>query len=118
MGNYHGRSSKGERKNHYSSNSGPAAYNNPASSSSGPGPGPSGSAAIPSNNMGLALPYAHVDSTLRALAAQAEGFGRCAIGGLHGPLYHVTSLAGFTLYIQFLSSVLTLVLYLEILFYL
>lgn len=45
--------------------------------------------------MGLSLPYAHVDSNLRALAGQAEGFGRCAIGGLHGPLYHVTTLAGF-----------------------
>nr|XP_017253241.1 PREDICTED: probable pectate lyase 4 [Daucus carota subsp. sativus] len=41
----------------------------------------------------LSLPYAQVDSTLRALAGQAEGFGRCAIGGLHGPLYHVTTLA-------------------------
>ncbi|KAL6011205.1 hypothetical protein ACLOJK_001650 [Asimina triloba] len=40
------------------------------------------------------LPYAHVDTTLRALAGQAEGFGRAAIGGLHGPVYHVTSLAG------------------------
>ncbi|KAF7804528.1 putative pectate lyase 4 [Senna tora] len=39
------------------------------------------------------LPYSHVDHTLRALAAQAEGFGRLAIGGLHGPLYHVTTLA-------------------------
>lgn len=39
------------------------------------------------------LPYAHVDSNLRALAGQAEGFGRLAIGGLHGPLYHVTTLA-------------------------
>ncbi|CAA2962140.1 probable pectate lyase 4 [Olea europaea subsp. europaea] len=44
-------------------------------------------------NMGLRLPYAHVDSTLRALAGQAEGFGRHAIGGLHGPLYHVKTLA-------------------------
>lgn len=57
------------------------------------------SAQIPSstashaNNM-LSLPYAHVDSSLRALAGQAEGFGRLAIGGLHGPLYHVTTLAG------------------------
>ncbi|KAK6942898.1 Pectate lyase [Dillenia turbinata] len=41
----------------------------------------------------LALPYAHVDSSLRALAGQAEGFGRFAIGGLHGSLYHVTTLA-------------------------
>ncbi|XP_041025614.1 probable pectate lyase 4 [Juglans microcarpa x Juglans regia] len=56
------------------------------------------SAQIPSsttphaNNM-VCLPYAHVDSSLRALAGQAEGFGRLAIGGLHGPLYHVTTLA-------------------------
>ncbi|XP_077232919.1 pectin lyase-like superfamily protein [Tasmannia lanceolata] len=39
------------------------------------------------------LPYSHVDSTLRALAGQAEGFGHLAIGGLHGALYHVTTLA-------------------------
>ncbi|CAL9054186.1 putative pectate lyase 21 [Musa acuminata AAA Group] len=38
------------------------------------------------------LPYAHADDSLRALAGQAEGFGRHAIGGLHGRLYHVTSL--------------------------
>ncbi|KAF9595274.1 hypothetical protein IFM89_038409, partial [Coptis chinensis] len=35
----------------------------------------------------------HIDSSLIALAAQVEGFGRLAIGGLHGPLYHVTTLA-------------------------
>lgn len=45
-------------------------------------------------DMALSLPYANVDSSLRALAGQAEGFGRFAIGGLHGPLYHVTTLAG------------------------
>lgn len=45
------------------------------------------------NNM-VCLPYAHVDSSLRALAGQAEGFGRLAIGGLHGPLYRVTTLGG------------------------
>lgn len=39
------------------------------------------------------LPYAHVDSALRSLAGQAEGFGRSAVGGLHGPLYRVTTLA-------------------------
>ncbi|KAF6999210.1 hypothetical protein CFC21_015273 [Triticum aestivum] len=38
------------------------------------------------------MPYADADRTLRALAAAAEGFGRRAIGGLHGTLYHVTSL--------------------------
>ncbi|XVE76305.1 hypothetical protein DITRI_Ditri12bG0161200 [Diplodiscus trichospermus] len=43
--------------------------------------------------MALCLPYTNVDSCLRALAGQAEGFGRFAIGGLHGPLYHVTTLA-------------------------
>ncbi|XP_038689677.1 probable pectate lyase 4 isoform X2 [Tripterygium wilfordii] len=39
------------------------------------------------------LPYADVDFSLRALAGRAEGFGRFAIGGLHGLLYHVTNLA-------------------------
>lgn len=43
--------------------------------------------------MGECVPYAHVDSNLRALAGQAEGFGRFSVGGLHGSLYHVTSLA-------------------------
>jgi len=40
------------------------------------------------------LPYADVDSSLRAMAGRAEGFGRFSIGGLHGPLYSVTTLAG------------------------
>jgi pectate lyase len=40
------------------------------------------------------LPYHGVDSTLRSLAGQAEGFGRHAIGGLHGEIYHVTTLEG------------------------
>ncbi|KAH0928519.1 hypothetical protein HID58_014246 [Brassica napus] len=39
------------------------------------------------------LPYADVDCNLRALAGRAEGFGRFAVGGLHGDLYVVTSLA-------------------------
>ncbi|KAF5747545.1 pectate lyase 4 [Tripterygium wilfordii] len=57
--------------------------------------GPSGdSVQRPSSTqMVPSLPYSHVDSSLRALAAQAEGFGRFAVGGLHGPLYHVTTLA-------------------------
>jgi pectate lyase len=42
----------------------------------------------------VSLPYANADVTLRSLAAQAEGFGRFATGGLHGSLYHVTSLLG------------------------
>ncbi|KAF6134462.1 hypothetical protein GIB67_011888 [Kingdonia uniflora] len=45
-------------------------------------------------NMSLMLPYSHVDCSLRASAGQAEGFGRFAIGGLHGPVYCVTTLAG------------------------
>ncbi|XP_061372257.1 probable pectate lyase 4 isoform X2 [Gastrolobium bilobum] len=39
------------------------------------------------------LPYGDVDSTLRAMAGRAEGFGRHSIGGLHGSLYIVTTLA-------------------------
>lgn len=38
------------------------------------------------------LPYLHVDSHLHALAGQAEGFGCQSIGGLHGEIYHVTTL--------------------------
>ncbi|KAK4749356.1 hypothetical protein SAY87_026805 [Trapa incisa] len=41
----------------------------------------------------ISLPYGHVDSSLRSLAGQAEGFGHSAIGGLNGPVYHVTTLA-------------------------
>jgi pectate lyase len=48
----------------------------------------------PQNNIMVSLPYANADVTLRSLAAQAEGFGRFATGGLHGSLYHVTSLLG------------------------
>ncbi|KAF3327321.1 putative pectate lyase 4 [Carex littledalei] len=36
--------------------------------------------------------YVHVERTLRGLAGQAEGFGQQAIGGLHGDVYHVTTL--------------------------
>ncbi|KAL8480483.1 hypothetical protein ACS0TY_027136 [Phlomoides rotata] len=42
--------------------------------------------------MGLHFPYGHVDSTLRDLAGQAEGFGRSALGGLNGDVYCVTTL--------------------------
>ncbi|KAJ7519799.1 hypothetical protein O6H91_20G056000 [Diphasiastrum complanatum] len=38
-------------------------------------------------------PYADVDASLRAMAGAAEGFGHAAIGGVHGHVYHVTSLA-------------------------
>ncbi|KAK4284098.1 hypothetical protein QN277_000971 [Acacia crassicarpa] len=43
--------------------------------------------------MASLLPYGDVDFSLRAMAGRAEGFGRNAIGGLHGPLYFVTTLA-------------------------
>ncbi|KAH7547996.1 hypothetical protein JRO89_XS14G0051000 [Xanthoceras sorbifolium] len=39
------------------------------------------------------LPYADADHSLRALAGQAEGFGRLSVGGLHGPVYFVTNLS-------------------------
>ncbi|KAJ0551309.1 putative pectate lyase [Helianthus annuus] len=47
--------------------------------------------------MATTVPYADVDSTLRALAGRAEGFGRFAVGGVNGPVHHVTSLAGLSL---------------------
>ena len=40
------------------------------------------------------MPYQDADHRLRALAGRAEGFGRHAIGGLHGSIYRVTSLQG------------------------
>ncbi|XP_028548166.1 probable pectate lyase 4 [Dendrobium catenatum] len=40
----------------------------------------------------VVLPYGDVDCGLRALAGKAEGFGRHAIGGLHGAIYVVTNL--------------------------
>lgn len=44
--------------------------------------------------MASMLPYNDVDFSLRAMAGRAEGFGRFSIGGLHGPLYFVTTLSG------------------------
>ena len=48
--------------------------------------------------MASLAPYADADVTLRALAGKAEGFGRFAVGGLHGPVYHVTTLSGTHLF--------------------
>ncbi|XP_042015351.1 probable pectate lyase 4 [Salvia splendens] len=80
MGNHHGRHSfSGHRKNNH-----PPPYNY------GPNPAPT---TIVNPNMGLRLPYGHVDSSLRALAGKAEGFGRFAVGGLNGAVYRVTTLA-------------------------
>lgn len=39
-------------------------------------------------------PYAGIDGSLRALAGQAEGFGEDTVGGLEGPVFAVTTLAG------------------------
>ncbi|KAK9291077.1 hypothetical protein L1049_009264 [Liquidambar formosana] len=95
MGNVCGRSSTGHRKNGNPANGSLPDYK-PAV------PGykvePSDQTAQNQNRSSnktkmASLPYAQVDSHLRALASQAEGFGHCAIGGLHGPLYHVTTLA-------------------------
>lgn len=44
--------------------------------------------------MATTLPYADVDSSLKGMAGRAEGFGRSAVGGAHGPVHRVTSLAG------------------------
>ncbi|KAL5546276.1 hypothetical protein UlMin_005963 [Ulmus minor] len=85
MGNAHGH-----RKHHH------GGYN-PQPSPSPYKFDPSGPVAqIPSSSQNTnmeSLPYAHVDSSLRALAGQAQGFGRFAIGGLRGRVYSVTTLA-------------------------
>jgi len=52
----------------------------------------------------LSGPYATADSHLRGLAGAAEGFGSASIGGLHGKVYHVTSLAGQSINSQTLDS--------------
>ncbi|KAL2923143.1 putative pectate lyase 4, partial [Bienertia sinuspersici] len=56
----------------------------------GPQPQPETS----SSSMVITLHYSHANSYLSALARQAQGFGRCAIGGLHGPTFCVTTLSG------------------------
>ncbi|KAJ0714603.1 putative pectate lyase [Helianthus annuus] len=69
----------------------PAYYHHPPPPPSNHAPQPP---PPPTNQMALpSVPYSHVDYSLRALAGQAEGFGRFALGGLHGPLYHVTTLS-------------------------
>jgi hypothetical protein len=60
-------------------------------SDQGPSRGASHPPPDPSSGEG---PYAAADSHLRALAGAAEGFGSASVGGLHGNVYHVTSLAG------------------------
>ncbi|KAL0426360.1 UNVERIFIED_CONTAM: Pectate lyase 2 [Sesamum latifolium] len=87
MGNHQGRhSNPGHRRSHRrpSYKHGENAENS----------GPSNTTPIENSYTGLRLPYGHVDSSLRALAGQAEGFGRFAVGGQHGDIYRVTTLAG------------------------
>ncbi|KAL8508922.1 hypothetical protein ACS0TY_016210 [Phlomoides rotata] len=99
MGNHHGRHHKNNRPPQY--NYGPYSGNSAPTIPSpignyGPYSGnsaPTVSNPIGNSNMGLHLPYGHVDLSLRGLAGQAEGFGRCAVGGLNGAVYRVTTLA-------------------------
>ncbi|KAK4392209.1 hypothetical protein Sango_1998700 [Sesamum angolense] len=86
MGNHQGRhSNPGHRRSHRRPSH---KYGENAENS-----GPSITTPIENFYTGLHLPYGHVDSSLRALAGQAEGFGRFAIGGQHGDVYRVTTLA-------------------------
>ncbi|KAJ4849674.1 hypothetical protein Tsubulata_012136 [Turnera subulata] len=88
MGNSHGHH---HRKHHrFRDKPAPPTYNYP------PPPPPPTHQMAPTSTLPMSpisLPYSQVDCTLRALAGQAEGFGRLAIGGLHGPVFYVTSLA-------------------------
>ncbi|PON72820.1 Pectate lyase [Parasponia andersonii] len=87
MGNSHAH---GHRKHRNAANNpghSPFIYGNPSHQV------PTSTSTSTMETLPFPVPYSHVDSSLRALAAQAEGFGRFAIGGLHGPLYHVTTLA-------------------------
>lgn len=91
MGNIHGHRKHRNSSHHNKppSNSQPFKYGPPDQAPQVP----SSTKFKPKTDM-VSLPYGHVDSTLRALAGQAEGFGHRAIGGLHGSLYHVTTFAG------------------------
>ncbi|KAK3016109.1 hypothetical protein RJ639_006353 [Escallonia herrerae] len=92
MGNHHGRGWTVHRKHR---NSGATvSYPDKTGGSPHMHRPPDTAANVPaSSDMVHSLPYAHVDASLRALAGAAEGFGRSTVGGLHGPLYHVTTLA-------------------------
>ncbi|KAH0635662.1 hypothetical protein KY290_038262 [Solanum tuberosum] len=76
MGNHHGRFS--HSKHHHHNQQGPP-FSLPTQQTH-------------NTQMGLALPYAHVDSNLRGLAGQAEGFGASSIGGRDGHVYQVVNL--------------------------
>jgi hypothetical protein len=51
--------------------------------------------------MAAPRPYTQAEQTLRGLACQTEGFGRQAMGGLHGDVYHVTTLDGILFFFLF-----------------
>ncbi|XP_075517330.1 putative pectate lyase 21 isoform X2 [Primulina tabacum] len=90
MGNRHGHfSNHGHRQNQNPTippQFGPTSqFENLAPKHSNPATG--------NSSMCLCLPYGHVDSSLRAIAGQAEGFGRFAVGGLHGAVHRVITLA-------------------------
>ncbi|XP_017977778.1 PREDICTED: probable pectate lyase 4 [Theobroma cacao] len=89
MGNAHGHRKNRNNREHSGSYPTPV----PPYYKYGPPPQPQVPSPTTQPQMALSLPYTNVDSSLRALAGQAEGFGRFAIGGLHGPLYHVTTLS-------------------------
>lgn len=76
MGNHHGRFS--HSKHHHHNQQGPP-FSLPTQQTH-------------NTQMGLASPYAHVDSNLRGLAGQAEGFGASSIGGRDGHVYQVVNL--------------------------
>ncbi|XP_068318704.1 probable pectate lyase 4 [Pyrus communis] len=92
MGNCHGHHRK-RRNGPVSGETASSGFKHSPSGQAAQIPCSSSSSAKKTSSMVVALPYAHVDSSLRALAAQAEGFGRLAVGGLNGAVYHVTTLA-------------------------
>ncbi|RXI02317.1 hypothetical protein DVH24_026847 [Malus domestica] len=92
MGNCHGHHRK-RRNGPVSSETASSGFKYGLSGQAAQIPCSSSSSAKRTSNMVVALLYAHVDSILRALASQAEGFGRLTVGGLNGAVYHVTTLA-------------------------
>ncbi|ANM64950.1 Pectin lyase-like superfamily protein [Arabidopsis thaliana] len=89
MGNLHGI----HRSHHGGSNFPGEAPNSPFPPPYTAAPAPAPAPSSPSDHHMTVGPYCHVDSSLRSLAGKAEGFGRAAVGGLNGPICHVTSLA-------------------------
>ncbi|KAJ4977805.1 hypothetical protein NE237_008585 [Protea cynaroides] len=97
MGNAHGRSATDRffHRSRKNASSGSFKFDPPNQTTTRPQPQPQPQPHTQSSTSTSmdSLPYADVDCSLRALAGRAEGFGRFSIGGLNGPLYHVTTLA-------------------------